>query len=157
MAVAFSGFVYLVLPNISQPSLIGFVLMTVSGIAWGSYTLLGQRSENPLLDTQANFFYTWPLLLLTVILALTQFELTAKGVVLAALSGGLASGVGYAIWYKALRGLSATQAAVSQLLVPVLAAVGGVVFVGEALQMRLVISGSCILGGIGLVFWAKRR
>lgn len=155
VGIAFAGFVYLVLPGVSTPSVTGFLLMTVAGIAWGIYTLKGRSSANPLADTTYNFARTVPLVL--VLLALTSAELyiTPTGVTLAALSGALASGAGYTLWYMALGGLSATQAAVVQLSVPVIAAFGGVVFVSEAITLRLSISAGLILGGILLVILGR--
>jgi drug/metabolite transporter (DMT)-like permease len=151
MALAFAGFVYLVLPGVSTPPLPGFLLMTSAGIAWGLYTLKGRKSENPLLDTAHNFFRTLPLILALVVLALNRSHLSPEGIVFATLSGGLASGVGYTIWYSALRGLTSTQAAVVQLSVPVIAALGGIIFVSERISLRLSISSIMILGGILIV------
>ena len=148
MAIAFAGFVYLVLPGINTPSSAGFVLMTVAGIAWGIYCLIGRSSVNPLADTAGNFLCTVPLAVALAIVCLQNSHYSAEGVVLAILSGGIASGVGYTIWYMALIGLSATQAAVTQLSVPVIAALGGVLFVSEAITLRLTISSLVILGGI---------
>lgn len=146
--VAFSGFVYLVMPSLGTPSLLGFSLMTAAGIAWGFYTLFGKGSESPLNDTAYNFFRTLPFVAILIAATFQQADLTQKGIVLAVLSGGIASGVGYTIWYMALRGLSTTQAAVVQLLVPVIAAVGGVIFAHEAISPRLIISSLTVLGGI---------
>ncbi|NQV48880.1 MAG: DMT family transporter [Candidatus Marinimicrobia bacterium] len=151
MALAFAGFVYLVLPGVSTPPLVGFLLMTSAGIAWGIYTLKGRDSENPLLDTAYNFFRTLPLILVLMIVALSRSQISMEGIVLAMLSGGLASGVGYTIWYAALRGLTSTQAAVVQLSVPVIAALGGILFVSERISLRLSISSIMILGGILIV------
>lgn len=149
--LAFAGFVYLVLPGLGTPSLTGFILMALSGIAWGFYTLRGQGSTNPLRDTSYNFIRTVPMAIVLLVLMMSQLQLSTQGVILAVLSGGIASGVGYTIWYSALRGLSSTQAAVLQLLVPVIAAMGGVIFMGEAITSRLLFSGVMILGGILLV------
>ena len=151
MVLSFGGFIYLVLPGVSTPSPLGFSLMMVSGIAWGIYTLRGRESENPLQDTAHNFMRTLPLIAILIVITLNQAQYSFEGIVYASLSGGLASGVGYSIWYAALRGLSATQAAVIQLLVPVIAAVGGILFVSEVITPRLAISASMILGGILLV------
>lgn len=151
MALAFGGFVYLVLPGVSTPSPLGFSLMMFSGIAWGIYTLRGRDSENPLRDTAHNFMRTIPLIAILIVVALNQAHYSLEGVIYAALSGGLASGLGYSIWYAALRGLSATQAAVIQLLVPVIAALGGILFVAEVITSRLTISALMILGGILIV------
>ena len=149
--LAFAGFVYLVLPGVSTPPLVGFLLMTSAGIAWGIYTLKGRDSENPLLDTAHNFFRTLPLILILMLVALSRSQISMEGIVLAMLSGGLASGVGYTIWYVALRGLTSTQAAVVQLSVPVIAALGGIIFVSERISLRLSISSIMILGGVLIV------
>jgi len=155
VVLAFAGFVYLVYPNLGEPSLIGFGLMTVAGIGWGSYSLIGRSSTNPLADTCSNFVKTWPFLILLVAFTFSNAQLTTRGMVLAMLSGTLASGAGYSVWYLALGGLSATQAAVAQLLVPVIAGLGGVFLVGESLTRRLVFAGLLILGGIAMVFFGK--
>lgn len=146
--VAFSGFVFLVLPGLTAPPLVGFILMTLAGVAWGFYTLAGKSSINPLGDTAYNFIRTLPLIALLVILSFQGNSWSAEGVLLAIISGGITSGIGYTVWYMALNGLSAIQAAVVQLLVPIIAALGGVLFAGEVLSMRLVISSAFILGGI---------
>ncbi len=149
MGLAFSGFVYLVLPNVTTPSFLGFVLMALAGVAWGFYTLKGRGSRSPLHDTAYNFLRTLPFLLPLLIWVVGwQAHLSTQGVLLAITSGAVTSGVGYAIWYAALGGLTATQAAVLQLLVPVISAVGGVIFSGEAISQRLVIASVLVLGGI---------
>ncbi len=151
IAVAFTGFVYLILPGVTAPSTIGFLLMTIAGIAWGIYTLMGRGSKNPLMDTAYNFLRTIPLVIILVIVAIKTAHYSFEGILFAALSGGIASGIGYTIWYIALGGLSATQAAVVQLLVPVIAALGGVIFVSEIVTLRLIVSATMILGGILMV------
>jgi len=155
--LAFVGFIYLILPDIATPSMMGFVLMSISGIAWGLYTLKGRGSKNPLIDTTYNFTRTLPLLAILVILILSfnSQHFSTKGIILAILSGSIASGIGYTIWYSALRGLTAMQAAVLQLLVPVIAAMGGVIFVSEAITIRLIIAASMILGGIACVILGR--
>ena len=153
--IAFAGFVYLFLPEVKSPTIIGFVLMTAAGIAWGIYTLQGRGSKFPLSDTAYNFFRTVPLVAVPVLLNLDNLHYSARGVLLAVLSGVVASGAGYAIWYAALRGLSTTQSAVVQLLVPIIAALGGIVFVLEPITIRLSISAIMILGGILLVILGR--
>ena len=155
--IAFAGFVYLVLPGLSTPSLTGFVLMTVAGIAWGVYTLRGRGSTSPLEDTCFNFLRTVPAVLVLALITARNAHYSADGIVLAILSGAVASGIGYTIWYIALGGLMATQAAVVQLSVPVIAALGGVVFVSEAITPRLVLSASMILGGIAIVIRGRNH
>lgn len=155
MTVAFTGFVYLVLPGVTTPSTIGFLLMTIAGITWGIYTLKGRGSKSPLMDTAYNFLRTTPLVVLLVILTINNVNYSSEGILLALLSGGITSGIGYTIWYIALGGLSSTQAAVLQLLVPVIAALGGVIFVSEAITSRLIISATMVLGGILMVVFGR--
>lgn len=153
--IAFSGFVYLVKPSLTTPSLSGFVLMTIAGVAWGVYTLKGRESSNSISDTTYNFIRTLPFVIVLLAFIINGAHLSQKGVVLAVLSGALASGVGYAVWYVALRGLSVTQAAVVQLLVPIIAAVGGVLFANEIISLRLVLASFMVLGGILIVVAGK--
>jgi drug/metabolite transporter (DMT)-like permease len=155
MAIACMGLVYLVLPGVSAPSALGFLLMTTAGIAWGVYTLKGRGSENPLADTAYNFLRTLPLVMILVIITFRDFHFTAHGVTLAIVSGGITSGVGYTLWYIALRNLTATQAAVAQLSVPLIAALGGIIFMAESITIRLSISSIIILGGIFLVVMGR--
>lgn len=155
VVIACMGLIFLVLPGVSAPSVLGFLLMTTAGIAWGVYTLKGRGSENPLADTAYNFLRTLPLVMILVIITFREFHFTAHGVVLAMVSGGITSGVGYTIWYIALRNLTATQAAVAQLSVPLIAALGGVIFMAELVTFRLTISSIMILGGIFLVVMGR--
>lgn len=157
LLVAFSGFAYLVIPNLSSPSLVGFILMTISGIAWGFYTLAGRGSKNPLGDTAFNFLRTLPFILALIIFSLKDFYLSPEGVLLAVLSGAIASGVGYFVWYIALGGLSVTQAAVVQLFVPIIAALGGILFTNEQITQRLIESSILVLGGILAVIKGKKH
>jgi len=157
LLLAFLGFVYLIYPTISTPSMLGFILMTIAGIAWGGYTLKGRNSSQPLNDTAYNFLRTSPLLLILLILSVNSGYYTSTGVLYAVLSGAIASGIGYTLWYAALSGLSATQAAVVQLLVPVIAALGGIILVSEVINQRLVISSVMILGGILLIMLVSYR
>ncbi len=149
-SIAFAGLAYLLLPGKFSPSPTGFMLMALSGIAWGVYTLQGRKSQNPLRDTAFNFLRTVPFVVV-LLLATHQANLSTEGIILAILSGGIASGVGYTIWYIALRDLSSVQAAVLQLLVPVIATGGGVLFAGEVITVRLVVASLLVLGGILLV------
>jgi drug/metabolite transporter (DMT)-like permease len=148
LVMAFSGFVYLIIPNLETPSLMGFILMVLSGMAWGFYTLAGRTSQNPLSDTAYNFLRTTPFVLVLIVFGLNDVHITFIGVLLAVLSGAIASGIGYFVWYIALRGLSVTQAGVVQLFVPIIAATGGVVFTNELITVRLIESSALVLGGI---------
>ncbi|MDC0610254.1 DMT family transporter [Vibrio sp.] len=155
--VAFGGFVFLVLPDISSPSASGFLLMTIAGVAWGFYTLLGKHSRHPLHDTTYNFLRTLPFVVIAFAATFMQTDITVEGMILATLSGSIASAGGYTVWYIALRGLNSTQAAVIQLLVPVFAALGGIMFANEVLTTRFIISTLLILGGLMLVALEKKK
>jgi drug/metabolite transporter (DMT)-like permease len=156
VAIAFTGFVYLVMPKVTTPSFTGLLLMTLSGIAWGGYTLRGKGSLNPLGDTTYNFLRTIPILVVLIAISIKSLHFSARGILLASLSGAVTSGIGYTIWYSALRGLNTTQAAVVQLSVPVIAAFGGVLFISEMISLRLMISAVLILGGILLVVLGRK-
>ncbi|EWH12065.1 hypothetical protein DS2_00035 [Catenovulum agarivorans DS-2] len=149
------GFIYLVAPSLSSPSFSGFILMTISGLAWAAYTLLGKGASNPLKDTYINFLYTLPFICIAGFISYQvnpQFvDISINGLLLAIASGAITSAVGYAIWYAALKYLTSSSAAVLQLLVPVLAAFGGIVFAGELLTIHFIIASLMILGGILLV------
>ena len=150
LSLALGGLVYLVFPGLAAPSLLGSALMVTAGIAWGFYSIRGHGSQNPLADTAGNFVYAVPMILLIRMLTLGNVHVSTNGALLATLSGALASGVGYVIWYMALRGLTTTRAAIVQLSVPVIAAWSGVFLLGENVSVRLLFAGALILGGIGL-------
>ena len=154
--IAFAGFLYLIMPGVTAPSTTGFLLMTIAGVAWGIYTINGKGSKNPLSDTTFNFLRTVPFIIIMLLVVLKDVNFTSKGILLAIISGGVTSGIGYTIWYMALKGLTSTQAAVVQLLVPVIAAFGGVIFIFEKITFRLTISSTMILGGILFVVMGKK-
>ncbi len=156
LIIALTGLVYLVFPGLTAPSPSGSALMAVAGISWGVYSLRGRGTADPLADTTFNFVRSVPLVVAVSLLTLRGLELSSKGVWLACLSGSLASGVGYVVWYAALRGMTSTRAATVQLSVPVLAAGGGVVFLAEVISIRLLLSTVLILGGVGLALAGKR-
>jgi drug/metabolite transporter (DMT)-like permease len=153
--ISFVGFVYLVLPGVTAPSVTGFSFMTLAGIAWGVYTLKGRSSVNPLTDTAYNFLRSIPFVIILAVSTFQYTHISSDGILLAILSGGFMSGIGYTIWYIALGGLSATQAAVVQLSVPVIAAFGGVIFVSEQISLRLTLSALLILSGILMVILGR--
>jgi len=150
LTLALGGLIYLVFPGLAAPSPIGSILMMTAGIAWGFYSIRGRGSQNPLADTAGNFLYAVPMILLIRILPLREIHISTQGLILATLSGALASGVGYVLWYAALRGLTTTRAAIVQLSVPIIAAWSGVLLLSENVSVRLLIAGALILGGIGL-------
>ena len=157
LLLALAGLIYLVFPGLSAPSLSRSVLMMVAGISWGFYSLRGRGTQNPLGETTNNFVRSLPFALAINLIMLAQTSISARGVILAVMSGALASGVGYVIWYTALKGLTATRAATVQLAVPVLAAMAGVIFLSEKISLRLALSALMILGGIGLALIGREQ
>ncbi len=157
LVLAAAGLVALLLPGTSTPSLSASCLMVLAGIAWGAYSLLGKGTPDPLAATAGNFIRTLPIVAVLCLVALGSLEWDSAGVVYALLSGGLTSGIGYAIWYAAMPGLAAIQAASVQLSVPLLTALAGSVLLGESLTGRLMLAGVAILGGIALVLRYKHR
>ena len=155
---AVGGFVYLVLPGLEAPDPLGAALMTLSGMAWGIYSIRGKGVKTPVLMTAGNFARSVPPAVMFMVVSLLYrapvFE--PRGVALALISGTVTSGLGYVLWYRALRSLTTTSASVLQLLVPVLAAVAGVIFLSEPLGLRLVIASVLILGGVGAVVTGRR-
>jgi len=157
LLIAIAGLIYLVSPGITAPSAAGSVLMATAGIAWGVYSLRGRGASNPVRVTTDNFLRTVPLAIAVVLLWLPVLTITPRGLLWAALSGSITSGVGYVLWYAALPRLTGTRAATLQLAVPMLAAIGGVTVLSEAVSLRLVISAVVILGGVGLAISHKPR
>jgi len=154
-AMAVGGLIYLMLPGVAAPSLAGSLLMGIAGISWAIYTLLGRSVSDSLADTANNFIKTAPFAMVLGLLG--PGFLSAHGVILACISGALTSGLGYAIWYSAIRGLSSTQAASVQLSVPVITAAGGIILLSEVVSLRLVIASTLILGGIAFTLIRTRQ
>jgi drug/metabolite transporter (DMT)-like permease len=148
--IALVGLVYLVLPGLTAPPPSAAALMGIAGVSWGIYTLRGRGMANPLAQTTINFVRAVPLAIIVSIFAAQRMFVTPRGVLLAVASGAVTSGLGYTVWYLALRGLTATRAAVLQLAVPVLAAAGGAVFLMEPVSLRLAVSALLVIGGIAL-------
>jgi len=157
LLLAVGGLVYLVSPGLSAPPLGGALLMAVAGMAWGAYSLRGRGVPDPLLATARNFLRATPFALGLSLLTLAGAHASATGVGLAILSGALTSGVGYVVWYAALKGLSAMRAATVQLSVPPIAAFGGALWMAEAITPRLAFASAAILGGIALVLSQRGR
>jgi drug/metabolite transporter (DMT)-like permease len=157
LCAAFAGLVALLLPGLAAPPLVSSALMLTAGVAWGIYSLRGRGAGNPTVATAGNFLRAVPFTALLWITMAADVSPDRRGVWYAVLSGGLASGVGYAIWYAALPGLKATHAATVQLSVPVIAAVGGIIFLGEKITVQLLLSSAGILGGIALVIMSKQQ
>ncbi len=155
--IAFAALVFLVAPGLVAPPLLGTALMAGAGLCWAAYSLMGQGSRAPLADTAGNFMRCLPIAVVLVVAGEVTHASTATGLVYAIVSGAVASGVGYAIWYAVLPGLSRTGAAFIQLTVPAIAAAGGVLFIGEQLTGRLLFSSAGILGGVALALLAGSR
>ena len=155
--LALGGLIGLLLPGLSAPPLYGSVLMLSAGVAWGVYSLRGKGAGDPTKVTAGNFLRAVPFAAALSLIMLNGTSLDNAGFWYAVSSGALASGIGYAIWYTALPALKATNAATVQLSVPVIAALGGIVFLGEPITLRLVLASVAILGGIALVLLEKQR
>ena len=155
LLLALGGLVGLLLPGLSAPPLGGALLMMGAGVSWGVYSLRGKGAGDALRVTAGNFVRTVPVALLLSFVFLQDARVDMAGALYAIASGAITSGIGYAIWYAALPHLKATSAATLQLSVPVIAAVGGIVWLGESLTLRLVLASLAILGGIALVI--RRR
>ena len=149
-ALALIGLCILLIPGsdakVHFPSAIA---MTIAGVGWAAYTLLGQGAKDPLVASSGNFVLCLPLVLLAWVLS-GMSGLTTGGAVTAVISGAVTSGLGYALWYRVVPQLSTTIAAIAQLSVPVIAVIGGVLLLGEELTTQLLVAGALVLGGIGL-------
>jgi drug/metabolite transporter (DMT)-like permease len=157
LVVAVTGLVVLVFPGLSAPPLLGSILMLGAGVAWGIYSLRGKQSGNAVAATAGNFLRAVPFAAAVVVCLLPRTSLDRTGIVYAAISGAITSGVGYVIWYNALPGLKAASAATVQLSVPVLAATGGILLLGEPITLRYLLASIAVLGGIALVILERNR
>ncbi len=157
VSLAVAGLCYLVAPGVTAPEPAGAALMLAAGIAWGLYSLRGRGNTNPLHATAANFIGSVLVVIVISVLSIRHYHGSPTGFLLAIASGAATSGLGYVAWYAALPHLSATRAATLQLAVPVIAAIGGVAFLGEQLTWRLVLASAATIGGIALVVTRRPR
>jgi drug/metabolite transporter (DMT)-like permease len=161
LVLAAGGLAALAAPSVTRPDPLGVLLMAVAGVAWAVYTLVGRTRSDPLAANARSFLWSAPLAIATALAIRVaggaHDATTVRGFVLALASGAVTSGLGYAIWYRALPRITVTQAAVAQLSVPVIAALGAVALLGESLGVRLVVSGAAVLAGVGLVLSARAR
>jgi drug/metabolite transporter (DMT)-like permease len=157
LMLACAGLIGLLLPGLAAPPLGSALLMFAAGIAWGVYSLRGRGQAHATESTAGNFLRALPFAFLLNLIALPGAHYDATGVGYAIVSGAIASGIGYAIWYTALPGLRATNAATVQLSVPVIAALGAAIFLDEAITLRLVLASAAVLGGIALVTLTRRQ
>ena len=156
LALALGGLVGLTLPGLSAPPLFSSLLMIGAGAAWGIYSLRGKGAGDPTLVTAGNFLRTVPITVALSLLMVAQVSWDSAGIFYAIMSGALTSGIGYAIWYKALPALKATQAATVQLSVPVIAAIGGIILLNEPITLRVILASIAIISGIALVILEKK-
>jgi drug/metabolite transporter (DMT)-like permease len=157
LVLALGGLVALLLPGLSAPPLPDSLLMLGAGVAWGIYSLRGKGAGDPTKVTAGNFLRAVPIAAALSLMMLDRASLDSAGFWYAVASGALASGIGYAIWYTALPALKATHAATLQLSVPVIAALGGILFLGESITLLLAFASAAILGGIALVILEKKE
>ncbi len=161
VVISFSGLVYLLLPGFSAPPVLGTALMIASGVSWGIYSLLGQNQPQPILSTARNFLFCLPgvvvlaLIIFGKSLQTGQVKINAGGIILAVLSGALASGLGYVLWYLTVRKITTVSASVIQLAVPVLVAIGGIMLLDESFTLRLALASILIIGGIIITIAGK--
>ncbi|WP_061128051.1 DMT family transporter [Caballeronia catudaia] len=157
LLLALAGLVWLVLPGLAAPDPVSSALMIAAGVGWGVYSLRGRGQADPVAATAGNFMRALPFAIAVAAVAHAHARFDVAGFAYAAASGALTSGLGYVIWYAALKGLKPATAATVQLSVPVITAAGGVLLLGEALSARLVASSIAVLGGIALVVLSKRH
>jgi drug/metabolite transporter (DMT)-like permease len=155
LLLSLAGLAWLTLPHAVAPDPLGAALMGVAGIAWGSYSLRGRRVRAPIRATAGNFMMAVPLAAMPVLLSVASLRVTSEGLILAVISGAVTSGLGYVLWYSVLPALGGTRAAVVQLLVPVIAVLGSIIFLGEALTAHLALSGLVILAGVAVAMLGR--
>jgi drug/metabolite transporter (DMT)-like permease len=155
LALAIAGLTILAAPSAARPDAVGLLLMAVAGVAWGVYSLAGRTAADPVAANAWSFVCSTPLALLVNVLPIASVSASGRGIALALVSGAVTSGLGYAVWYRALPRLSVTRAAVAQLSVPVIAALGAGAFLGEDLGVQFAIASVAVLGGVGLVLSAR--
>jgi len=160
LALAMGGLVYLMLPSVAPPSPIGAIMMSLSGLGWGLYSLMGRGKGNPTALTAGNFLRAaiiCAVITLPVLLILPETSIGPKGIGLALLSGIMTSGIGYVIWYMALKHLTATRAGIAQLTVPFIAAIGGMLFIAEPFTLRFFIAMCLTLLGVALATLSSNK
>lgn len=157
LVVAVAGLVYMLLPGLSAPPLGAAAFMIAAGVFWGGYSVLGRGVRDPTATTAGNFIRSVPFAAaLSLAMASTGTTTDHTGALYAVASGAITSGLGYVLWYAALPSLTSASAAVIQLSVPAIAALGGVLLLAEPLSSRLVIASVTILGGIALTILRPR-
>lgn len=157
LLVALAGLVGLMLPGVTMPSSAGAAMMVVAGVSWGIYSIRGAGAKNPVAVTGDNFLRALPVMVVLNLLFAKTPEISTKGALMAVISGAVASGIGYVLWYQALKILTATRAAVVQLFVPLIAALGGIILLGEHPTLGLIIPAVMIVSGSGFYLLGRNR
>jgi drug/metabolite transporter (DMT)-like permease len=158
--IAFSGLIYLLWPSENFTlNMTASVLMAIAGMAWGIYSLLGKTAVSAISATTASFVISTPICLILVILlpSDSDFSWSNTGALLAIASGSIMSGIGYALWYYVLPKIPSTNAAVSQLSVPLIAAAGGMIFMQEIITLKFILSCALVLGGIAITIGLSKN
>jgi drug/metabolite transporter (DMT)-like permease len=154
---AVAGLAALLLPGATAPSIPAAAMMAIAGIAWGVYSILGRKESDALAATTANFLRSVIFAIPLVAMTFAHSRIETAGILLAVCSGALTSGLGYVIWYIALTHLTSLRAAVVQLSVPAITALGGVMLLAEPLSLRIALSGTAIIGGVLVALLGKAR
>ena len=155
-AISMIGLVVLVFPGITAPPLVGSILMLGAGAAWGVYSVRGKETKDAIAATTGNFLRAMPFAVLVSVVMVREARFDSLGIVYAAISGAITSGLGYVIWYSVLPQIKASTAAVVQLSAPVLVATGGILLLAEPITLRYAIASIAVLGGIFLVIIEKQ-
>lgn len=157
LVLALVGIVILLLPGANAPSIEYAMLMVISGIAWAAYSLSGKNSPHPLNSTFSNFVLAVPFVILAGFLFAQDIHINLQGFILAIVSGGLTSSAAYVLWYSILKHIDRIMASTVQLSVPCLAIIGGSLFIGESIGLRIFLSSAIVLCGILLVIFAVSK
>ena len=157
LIIATAGVICLLLPSVSAPHLTDSLLMLTAGVAWAIYSLRGKRATDALIVTTSNFLRATIFTLGLSLIFITKVRIDTTGILLAAVSGAITSGIGYVVWYAALQRLNITNAAIVQLSVPIIVAIGGAIFLSDLITLRLLIASIATLGGIGLVLMERAK
>lgn len=155
LVIAQTGLIVLVAPGLHAPAPLAALLMAGAGVAWGLYSLRGKSAKDPALATADNFLRSVPFALVVAAIAFPHIHLATRGIVLAAISGAITSGMGYVLWYSVLPHLTATRAAITQLAVPALVAIMGVLVLSEQVHLRFALASTMMLGGVALAVFRK--
>lgn len=153
--LAFGGLVYLLSPSNAGINGLGAALMAFAAIGWGVYSLIGKAAQDPLKETGVNFLLAVPIVGIALLLFPDTTPTTNTGITLAMISGAITSGLGYALWYSIIPKMDTSIAAVAQLTVPIIATLGGILFLGESIDLRFILSTLMVLGGVAISVWRR--